>query len=43
MCHGASDGKASKIAAGFYVPAPQFASDGAEDDPEGATYWKIHH
>lgn len=43
ICHGAADGKASKIAAGFYVPAPQFASDGAEDDPEGATYWKIHH
>jgi mono/diheme cytochrome c family protein len=43
MCHGAADGKASNIAAGFYVPAPQFAKDGAEDDPEGATYWKIHH
>ena len=43
ICHGAADGKASNIAAGFYVPAPQFAKDGAEDDPEGATYWKIHH
>jgi len=43
MCHGAADGKASNIAAGFYVPSPQFAKDGAEDDPEGATYWKIHH
>jgi mono/diheme cytochrome c family protein len=43
MCHGAADGKASTIAAGFYVPAPQFASDGSEDDPEGATYWKIRH
>jgi mono/diheme cytochrome c family protein len=43
MCHGAADGKASKIAAGFYVPSPQFASDGTEDDPEGATFWKIHH
>ncbi len=43
MCHGAADGKASNIAAGFYVPAPQFAKDGAEDDPEGATYWKVHH
>jgi thiosulfate dehydrogenase len=42
-CHGAADGKASNIAAGFYVPSPQFATDGAEDDPEGATYWKIHH
>ena len=43
ICHGAADGKVSKIAVGFYVPAPQFASDGAEDDSEGATYWKIHH
>lgn len=43
ICHGASDGKPSNIAAGFYVPAPQFAKDGVEDDPEGATYWKIHH
>ncbi len=43
ICHGAADGKASNIAAGFYVPSPQFAKDGAEDDPEGATYWKIHH
>lgn len=43
MCHGAADGKVSTIAAGFYVPAPQFAQDGAEDDPEGATFWKIHH
>jgi thiosulfate dehydrogenase len=43
MCHGASDGKPSNIAAGFYVPSPQFASDGAEDDPEGATFWKISH
>jgi len=43
ICHGASDGKASNIAAGLYVASPQFAKDGAEDDPEGATYWKIHH
>ncbi|HEY0384350.1 MAG TPA: cytochrome c [Candidatus Elarobacter sp.] len=43
ICHGAADGKPSNIAAGFYVPAPQFAKDGAEDDQEGATYWKIHH
>ena len=43
MCHGASDGKASNAALGFYVPSPQFATDGAEDDPEGATAWKIQH
>lgn len=43
MCHGTSDGKASNAALGFYVPAPQFATDGAEDDPEGATAWKVRH
>jgi thiosulfate dehydrogenase len=43
ICHGAADGKTSTIAAGFYVPSPQFAKNDAEDDPEGATYWKIHH
>lgn len=43
MCHGAADGKQSNIAAGFYVPSPQFVNDGAEDDPEGATFWKVHH
>jgi mono/diheme cytochrome c family protein len=43
ICHGAADGKTSSIAAGFYVPSPQFAKNGTEDDPEGATYWKIHH
>ena len=43
MCHGAADGEQSNIAAGFYVPSPQFATDGAEDDPEGATFWKVHH
>jgi len=43
VCHGAADGKASNMASGFYVASPQFAKDGAEDDPEGATYWKIHH
>jgi len=42
VCHGAADGKKSNIAYGFYVPSPQFASDGAEDDPEGSTFWKIH-
>ena len=38
VCHGAADGKQSNAAAGFYVAAPQFATDGAEDDPEGATF-----
>lgn len=43
LCHGAADGKQSNVASGFYVPSPQFATDGAEDDREGSTYWKIHH
>lgn len=43
LCHGAADGKPSNVASGFYVPSPQFATDGAEDDREGSTYWKIHH
>jgi thiosulfate dehydrogenase len=43
LCHGAADGKVSTIAAGFSVAPPAFAVDGAEDDPEGATYWKIRH
>ena len=32
MCHGAADGRISIIANGFYVRAPQFASDGVEDN-----------
>jgi thiosulfate dehydrogenase len=43
MCHGAANGRISTVARGFYVRAPQFASDGVENDPEGASYWKIHH
>ena len=42
VCHGASDGEASNIAAGLYQRAPQFGKHG-EDDPEGETYWKIDH
>jgi hypothetical protein len=30
--------KRQTLRKGFYVPTPQFATDGAEDDPEGATY-----
>jgi len=43
VCHGASDGEASDIAAGLYQRAPQFGKHGVEDDPEGETYWKIDH
>ena len=43
VCHGTSDGKASTIAVGQYVPTPIFAQHGVSDDPEGETYWKIDH
>jgi thiosulfate dehydrogenase len=43
VCHGASDGQASNIAAGLYQEPPQFAMDGVEDDQEGLTYWKVKH
>jgi mono/diheme cytochrome c family protein len=43
VCHGASDGQASAIAAGLYQEPPQLAMDGVEDDPEGISYWKIKH
>lgn len=43
ICHGASDGQASNVAAGLYQHAPQLAKHGVEDDPESATYWKINH
>jgi mono/diheme cytochrome c family protein len=43
MCHGASDGNRSHVAAGLYQRPPQLAKDGVEDDPEGVTYWKVAH
>jgi thiosulfate dehydrogenase len=43
VCHGAADGKASTLAKGFYIDAPQLATDGVEDDPEDETYWKLDH
>lgn len=43
VCHGASNGKPSRIARGFYIKAPQLATDGVEDDPEAVTYWKLAH
>jgi mono/diheme cytochrome c family protein len=43
VCHGASDGRPSNLAQGFYIEAPQLAKDGVEDDPEAATFWKVKH
>ena len=43
ICHGASDGKPSNLAQGFYIAAPQLAKDGVEDDPEAYSFWKIKH
>lgn len=43
VCHGAADEKPSTLAKGFYIPAPQLAKNGVEDDPESETYWKITH
>ena len=43
ICHGASDGKPSNLAQGFYIEAPQFAKHGVEEDPEAASFWKVKH
>ena len=43
VCHGASDGKPSNLAQGFYIEAPQLATDGVEDDPDAASFWKVKH
>jgi thiosulfate dehydrogenase len=43
VCHGASDARASTVAAGLYQHPPQLAKDGVEDDPDGVTYWKVDH
>jgi thiosulfate dehydrogenase len=45
VCHGSSKGKfaMSAIAKGEYPSAPQLATDGVEDDPQGWTFWKIKH
>ncbi|HEY3674612.1 MAG TPA: c-type cytochrome [Candidatus Tumulicola sp.] len=43
VCHGAADAKATNIAAGLYLRAPQLAGHGVEDDPDGVTFWKIYH
>jgi thiosulfate dehydrogenase len=45
VCHGSAKGAASPspIAKGLYPTAPQLATDGVEDDPEGESFWKIKH
>ena len=43
VCHGAADKRPSNIALGLYQNAPQLASDGVEDDPQGVTFWKVKH
>ena len=43
ICHGASDGKPSNPAQGFYIAAPQLAKDGVEEDPEAASFWTVKH
>jgi thiosulfate dehydrogenase len=43
VCHGGPDGRPSNVARGLYQTPPQLARDGVEDDPAGATYWKVDH
>ena len=43
VCHGTGNSTPSSIARGLAVQAPQFAKHGVDDDPEGATYWRIEH
>src|SRR5271166_2792523 len=45
ICHGTAKGDASitPLAKGMYIPPPQLASEGVEDDPEGYTFWKVKH
>jgi mono/diheme cytochrome c family protein len=45
ICHGTAKGEASAspVAKGLYPPPPQLATDGVEDDPEGASFWKVKH
>jgi thiosulfate dehydrogenase len=45
VCHGNASGTAapSRIAQGLYPRPPQLATDGVEDDPQGASFWRIKH
>ena len=43
VCHGLADGQASRMAQGFYIKAPQLATDGFEQYSEGMLYWWGEH
>jgi mono/diheme cytochrome c family protein len=45
MCHGTAAGEASAspVAKGLYPAPPQLATEGVEDAPEGASFWRIKH
>lgn len=45
ICHGTASGaaSASPVAKGLYPAPPQLGDEGVEDDPEGASFWKIKH
>jgi len=43
VCHGSANGASSPIAKGLYPRPPQLASEGVEDDPQGASFWRIKH
>lgn len=43
VCHGSANGASSPMAKGLYPKPPQLASDGVEDDPQGASFWRIKH
>ena len=42
-CHGISDGQPAGFAQGFYIKAPQFATNGVENDPENVIFWEAAH
>ena len=43
VCHGLADKKPTAISKGELPKPPILAGHGVEDDPEGATFWKIKH
>lgn len=43
VCHGDSNGNATKVAKGLYQKPPQLGKDGVEDDLDGVTLWKLTH
>jgi thiosulfate dehydrogenase len=45
ICHGTAKGDegASPLAKGLYLGAPQFATHGVQDEPEGNIFWEIRN